>query len=63
MMDLTYHSMRIKSTMHKISWAISINSTISAYVAATKEYVLLFNIVEDCRFPDGLGYRGLIIKH
>lgn len=59
MEEIYYSSTRLKTSRHKISWKMNKNSTIAAYVACTKEYVLLEDIIEDNRFPDGIGYKGL----
>lgn len=49
----------IYSDRHKVNWKIQPGSTIAAYVAYKKEYVLLEDIFNDDRFPNGLGYFPL----
>lgn len=43
---------------HRVNWKISLNSTVAAHVAYTKEYVMIEDLLGDSRFPDGLGYKG-----
>lgn len=62
MQEIYYSSTRLRNTYHKVGWKISTNSTIAAYVACTKEYVLLEDILEDDRFPEGLGYKDETVK-
>lgn len=43
---------------HKVNWKIQKGSTVAAYVAFKKEYILVDDILCDERFPAGLGYQG-----
>ncbi|RZB39878.1 cAMP and cAMP-inhibited cGMP 3',5'-cyclic phosphodiesterase 10A, partial [Asbolus verrucosus] len=44
---------------HKIRWNIENGTTVATYVANKKEYVLVDDILQDDRFPDGIGYEGI----
>ncbi|XP_049824772.1 cAMP and cAMP-inhibited cGMP 3',5'-cyclic phosphodiesterase 10A isoform X2 [Aethina tumida] len=52
----------IYSDRHKVNWKIQPGSTIAAYVAYKKEYVLLEDIFNDDRFPNGLGLNNDMAK-
>ncbi|CAH0549249.1 unnamed protein product [Brassicogethes aeneus] len=47
---------------HKVNWKIQLNSTVAAYVVYKKEYVMLEDILNDDRFPNGLGYNDGLVK-
>lgn len=47
-----------QSERHKVNWKIQKGSTVAAYVAFKKEYVMVDDILGDERFPVGLGYQG-----
>ena len=48
----------ITDERHKVNWKIQKGSTVAAYVAFKKEYVMVDDILCDERFPAGLGYQG-----
>jgi cAMP and cAMP-inhibited cGMP 3',5'-cyclic phosphodiesterase 10 len=45
----------------KIRWKIQEGTTTAAYVAYKKDYVLVDDILEDDRFPEGIGYESMQI--
>ncbi|XP_044258941.1 cAMP and cAMP-inhibited cGMP 3',5'-cyclic phosphodiesterase 10A-like [Tribolium madens] len=47
---------------YKIRWKIQEGTTTAAYVAYKKNYVLIDDIIEDDRFPEGIGYETETIK-
>lgn len=47
---------------HRVNWKIEPNSTVAAYAAYAKEFVMIDDILEDARFPEGLGYKENIIR-
>ncbi|KAJ8921660.1 hypothetical protein NQ315_010569 [Exocentrus adspersus] len=47
---------------HKVNWKIQKSSTVAAYVALKKEYVMVDDILGDERFPAGLGYQEEMVK-
>lgn len=57
--DEIYQSQKnFQSERHKVNWKIQKGSTVAAYVAFKKEYVMVDDILGDERFPAGLGYHG-----
>ncbi|XP_030754671.1 cAMP and cAMP-inhibited cGMP 3',5'-cyclic phosphodiesterase 10A-like [Sitophilus oryzae] len=52
----------ITDERHKVNWKIQKGSTLAAYVAYKKEYVMVDDILCDERFPAGLGYQDDMIK-
>ncbi|KAI5711876.1 hypothetical protein M8J75_003840 [Diaphorina citri] len=53
---------RIVSRHYITNWSIRKNSTVAAYVAATKEAVMVKDVWVDHRFPLGIGHNDLRIK-
>ncbi|CAG9858267.1 unnamed protein product [Phyllotreta striolata] len=47
---------------HKVNWKIQKGSTIAAYVAFKKEYIMVDEILGDERFLHGLGFEGHMVK-
>ncbi|XP_050308588.1 cAMP and cAMP-inhibited cGMP 3',5'-cyclic phosphodiesterase 10A-like isoform X1 [Anthonomus grandis grandis] len=47
---------------HKVNWKIQKGSTVAAYVAYKKEFILVDDILCDERFPAGLGYQDDMVK-
>lgn len=43
---------------HKVNWKIKIETNVAAYVAHTKEYIMVDEVLGDERFPDGVDYKG-----
>lgn len=43
---------------HKIRWKIEEGTTTAAYVAYKKDYVMIDDIIQDDRFPEGIGYES-----
>lgn len=41
---------------HKVNYKIEEGATVAAYVAHTKEYLMIEDIVDNPNFPDGIGY-------
>lgn len=52
----------IAPSRHRINWKIEPNSTVAAYVAHSKQFVMLEDMQADTRFPDGLGYKDNLLK-
>lgn len=44
---------------HRICWKIQSGTTVAAFVAYQKEFVMIEDLLEDERFPEGLGHTGL----
>ncbi|KAG5883187.1 hypothetical protein JTB14_018203 [Gonioctena quinquepunctata] len=47
---------------HKFKWKIQIGSTVAAYVAFKREYLMVDDVLGDDRFPAGVGYQGDLVK-
>lgn len=47
---------------HKVNWKIQKGTTVAAYVAFKKEYVMVDDILGDERFPAGVGYQNDLVK-
>lgn len=43
---------------HKVNWKITAGTTVAAYVAHTKEYIMSEEVLGDPRFPYGIDYKG-----
>ncbi|KAJ8952653.1 hypothetical protein NQ318_020968 [Aromia moschata] len=52
----------IPTERHKVNWKIQKGTTVAAYVAYKKEYIMVDDILGDDRFPAGLGYEDEMIK-
>ncbi|XP_060525449.1 cAMP and cAMP-inhibited cGMP 3',5'-cyclic phosphodiesterase 10A-like isoform X2 [Cylas formicarius] len=52
----------VTDEIHRVNWKIQKGSTVAAYVALKKEYVLVEDILVDERFPAGLGYQDDMVK-
>ena len=56
-----YQSKKIPSSdRFKIRWKIKQQSTVATYVAYKKDYVMVDDILEDERFPEGIGYQSRV---
>nr|XP_023015593.1 cAMP and cAMP-inhibited cGMP 3',5'-cyclic phosphodiesterase 10A-like [Leptinotarsa decemlineata] len=47
---------------HKVNWKIQKGSTVAAYVAFKREYLMVDDVLGDDRFPAGVGYHGDLVK-
>ncbi|XP_068082303.1 cAMP and cAMP-inhibited cGMP 3',5'-cyclic phosphodiesterase 10A-like [Anabrus simplex] len=47
---------------HKVNWKIGPGTTVAAYVAEAKEYILVDDVVKDPRFPESCGWPVPNIK-
>lgn len=52
----------VQNERHRICWKIQPGSTVAAYAAYQKEYIMIEDILEDERFPDALGHADLSAK-
>lgn len=43
---------------HRITYKIGDGTTVAAYVAFHKEFIKIGDLLEDVRFPEGLGSSG-----
>lgn len=48
----------VQSARHKVNWKIDDVQTVAAFVASNKEYVMVDDILDDTRFPQGVGNQG-----
>lgn len=46
---------------HKVNWKIKAGTTVAAYVAHTKEYIMSEEVLGDPRFPYGIDYKGFCV--
>ncbi|XP_054268209.1 cAMP and cAMP-inhibited cGMP 3',5'-cyclic phosphodiesterase 10A-like [Macrosteles quadrilineatus] len=59
-----YQSPRyVISSMDTLTWRIDSGSTMAAYAAFTKQYIISNNVLSDARFPLGLGFPGSLMKY
>lgn len=57
--DELFLSSRIQtSDRYKVKWKIGPGATVAAHVAWSKDYVIIEDILDDDRFPEGIGYSG-----
>lgn len=50
---------KVSGVRHRVNWKIEPEKTVAAYVAFTKEYVMIDDVLGDRRFPQGVGHTGL----
>lgn len=51
-------SRKYTNDVHRVAYKIATNTTVAAHVAFTKEFVKIDDLIEDMRFPQGLGNSG-----
>lgn len=49
----------VQSARHRVNWKIADVQTVAAFVAKNKEYVMVDDILDDTRFPQGVGNQGI----
>ena len=56
--EIYVSSLSVTTPKNRISWKIEEGKFVAAHVACRREYVVVEDILNDPRFPDGIPYTG-----